>query len=378
MLQKILPREIVSTSADLLNMDKLYEVRLRSGGVVGINYGGRFYFLSKNGLVDKPNLAIQCTQAMLQDVVMRASDYSIYASTKQINNGYISVQGGIRIGICGEVVWDNNSIKAVKNFSAINIRVPHQVHGCADFGMKYITSSIAVSDLKTNNSDKNGVSSDQISIKKDDVLDTKSSTHSNNYNNISTKSTTQIASKNSKDTYVNILNTLILSPPGAGKTTYLRDIARQLGNMSPILNTLLVDERSELAACYNGVPQLDVGYTTDIISNCSKNFAFEQGIRAMRPDVIITDELAGTQDLQSITYAMSAGVKTIASIHAYDMRDLHQKLGFKNLLNSKIFELYIVLSSTPKVGTVVEIYDKNMQLIYEKNSQFSILNSQLL
>lgn len=300
MLQKILPREVNIALSSRLNMDKLYEVRLRSGGVVSLNYGGTYYFFGKTGLLENSSDAFECTQGMLQDVVMRAADYSVYASTKQINSGFLSVQGGIRLGICGEVVWDNNQIRAIKNFCALNIRVPHQVLDCAKVGFEYIYC--------------NGL----------------------------------------------IRNTLILSPPGAGKTTYLRDLTRLFGEVRPVVNTLLVDERSEIAACYNGVPQLNVGDNTDTISNCNKAFAFEQGIRAMRPDLIVTDELASAQDLDAIAYAMSAGVKTVASIHAYNLGDLCNKAGFRSILDSQIFERFIVLGSFPTVGTVVQICDHKL------------------
>ncbi|MCL1954256.1 MAG: Flp pilus assembly complex ATPase component TadA [Firmicutes bacterium] len=290
-----MPQSIYGVIDRLLNEDKLYEIRLRSGGVVSCNYGGKYSFLGASGLVDCPNLAFDCNQGLLQSVIMQACDHSIYASTKQINNGYVSVQGGIRIGVSGEVVWDGSKIRAIKNFSAINIRVPHEVVDCALSGFNHIYT-------------------------------------------------------NKK-----ILNTLIISPPGAGKTTYLRDLARLFGLVRPIVNTLLVDERSEIAACYSGVPQLQVGASTDIISNCTKAYAFEQGIRAMRPDLIITDEIATIEDIKAIAYAQSAGVKVIASIHAYDIHDLTHKVGFGLILDNKVFDKYIVLSNINRVGTVVDI-----------------------
>jgi stage III sporulation protein AA len=297
MLHKIVPKRIWDAIVNRLNMDKLYEIRLRSGGAVSLNYGGKYCYIGANGLTDDYAQAYVCGQDMLQDVVMRATDYSIYAATKQINDGYISVQGGIRLGISGYVVWDKHEIRAVKQYSAINIRIPHQVVDCCKNSFGYIYDGGAV------------------------------------------------------------YNTLLISPPGAGKTTYLRDVARLLGQVRPIVNVLLVDERSEIAACYNGQPQLQVGGNTDVISNCTKSFAFEQGIRAMRPDVIMTDEIANEQDIKSIRYAMTAGVKVIASIHAYDMQDLYNKVGLKAVLDSKVFDRYIVLSSQPQVGTVQQVLD---------------------
>jgi stage III sporulation protein AA len=128
-------------------------------------------------------------------------------------------------------------------------------------------------------------------------------------------------------------------------------------------NVLIADERSEIAACYNGVPQLDVGAHTDIISNCSKAYAFEQGIRAMRPDIIITDEIANIQDIASIQYALSAGVVVIASIHARDIADIPNKAGFVEILQKSLFERYIVLSNKGGPGTLAGVYDGRMVAI---------------
>lgn len=305
MLEKVLPVELGQIVSNKLNFNKLYEIRIRAGCPISVNYGGKYYFVNKDGLSSKVQGAVLGTSNLVQGVILRATEHSIYAATKQINAGYITVQGGIRIGICGEVVWDGDKIRAVKNFCSINIRVPHQVVGCADKGCTYIMSQ-----------------------------------H-------------QARSK----------NTLIVSPPGAGKTTYLRDIARNLGQATNIQNILIADERSEIAAVYDGLAQLDVGYSTDIVSNSSKALAFEQGIRAMRPDIIIADEISGQSDIASIQYALSSGVTTIASIHANSLADLQNKAGFENIVQKKLFELYIVLSNKNGPGTLDGVYDGNMEKI---------------
>jgi stage III sporulation protein AA len=202
-------------------------------------------------------------------------------------------------------VWDGDKIRAVKNFVSLNIRIPHQVFDCSKMGYQYIFDR-----------------------------------ERNAFN-----------------------NTLIISPPGAGKTTFLRDITRLLSHQRPIINVLLVDERSEIAAVHNSTPQLDVGQNTDIISNSSKAFAFEQGIRAMRPDVIVVDELAGGEDIEAINYALSAGVAVIASIHAKNIYDLCNKKNFDIIVTKKLFDLFMVLSNLHGPGTVQGIFDSDFKEI---------------
>lgn len=303
MLNRILPDLLMSILNSRLNMDKLYELRIRCNAPIVVNYGGNYYYLTKVGIANESDNAIICNDKMVSEIIVRASDYSLYAVNNQISKGYITIVGGIRIGIVGETVWENEKIKTIKNFSAVNIRVPHEIENCALNAYKFLNDRC-------------------------------------------------------------IRNSLIISPPGGGKTTFLRDLARIIGSYQPISNVLLVDERSELAACYNGVPQLNVGIHTDVISNCSKAFAFNQGIRAMRPDVIITDEIASMEDINAIDYAISSGVKVIASTHAVDHMDLNNKPGFDVLIKKRVFNRYVNLSNRLGPGTYDGIFDENFNCIY--------------
>ncbi len=300
---KILPNKISETIDRKLNSDRLYEIRLRANKALTVNYGGNFYYLGQDGLCDLPSKAFNISAQMLHDVVVKAADYSLYTVNRNICDGFITIEGGIRVGIAGEYVWENDKIKTIKNFSGLTVRFPHEIKGCANALIKPFISG-------------------------------------------------------------ELRNCLIVSPPACGKTTMLRDLCRSISEMSPASNVLLVDERSEMAACQNGIPQLDIGNNVDVISNCDKATAIMRGIRSMNPQVIITDELSRSADVEAVYTAASSGVKIIASVHAADQYDLMNKTTFDNLIKHRMFARYAILSDKPTIGTVSGIYDENFGRIY--------------
>lgn len=298
----LLPQNI-QQSLSQLDVEMVYEVRLRCNQPVVINYKGKNMLLKKTGTTEN----IYATREMVDYVVKLASENSIYAYNNQIKQGFITARGGVRIGIAGESVFSDNLMpKTLKDICGVNIRVPHQIKNCSQIAFKFM------------------------------------------YN---------------KD--VGLKNTLIISPPGAGKTTFLRDIACQISrNTGQIYNTLIVDERFEIASVVNGQAMLDIGDFADIVSGGNKRFAFENGIRALKPDVIITDELMGEQDVFACKTAIMSGVKVIASVHATCLADLKQKGEFKQIFSSHCFDRYVVLSNRNGAGTYDGIFDENEKCIY--------------
>ncbi len=290
-IRRILPSGIYAALSDNFDTERLQEIRLRAEKPVCIQYDGKYKFLSASGLTDNPERALKATATDIGACVLNGTEHSVYAYNDDIKNGYITLQGGVRLGICGEAITDNYKIVTVKNYSAVNIRIPHEIKGFA-----------------------NGIMPDIVA---------------------------------------NNCSALILSPPGAGKTTLLRDIARQLSDGG--MNVLIVDERGEIACCADGVPSVDVGLRTDVYTGGSKKHAVECAVRAMRPDVIVTDEIFGDEDAEILREAAGSGISVIASAHAADAESFAKRAFYEKLKTYKVFSRSYFISS-PRQGRRITVW----------------------
>jgi len=299
MLKDYLDTETYHQLIKTFNFADINEIRMRVNQKLIIVIKNKKFYL-KNDMGDY----IIVSKSMIDNFISRASENSIYACNDNIVNGYLTLKHGIRVGLCGNVVTDNGKVVTLKEFQAVNIRIPHLIRNCSVPAYDYIV----------------------------------------------------------KDDYIN--NTLIISAPGSGKTTFLKDLVYQLYNRGISKNVLIADERNEICSVVNGEPSENLGSFCDVYSNCSKKFAFKNGIRSMRPDVIITDELDLDNDLDCLLEAMNCGVKVIATIHASDISQLRRKKGFEYILENKFFNRFIVLKDTKGPGTLTNIYDEKLACLY--------------
>jgi len=266
----------------------LEELRIRAGFPLMAVFSGYDCYIAPDGrLTDNPHHALKVSPEELNNLFYLLCEHSVYAYQEDIKRGFITLRGGHRAGICGTVVYQGDEVTGMRDISSVNIRLSRQIKGCAE-----------------------------------GVIDS------------------IIRSEN------DIFNTLILSPPRCGKTTLLRDIARLVSQGAGHfrgLRTVVIDERSEIAANYRGIPQNDLGPRTDVLNGCRKKDGIEIALRGMSPHVIIVDELGDRRDAEAIKMAWNAGVRIIATAHAFSLEDFKGRLGVGELASKSGFERIIVL-----------------------------------
>ncbi len=285
MTLSFLPNDVQSALANL-NFNYISEIRLRRGQPVIIEYKGEYKYINAFGIADRSS-SIMITVNEIEPIILSATNGCIYNFTEQMKSGFITVGNGIRIGIAGEYVTQKGEVTAIKDITSLNIRIPHNINGCAAF----VFNSLFFDGL-----------------------------HS----------------------------TLLYSKPGLGKTTMLRDLAISLSKTQKY-NILIFDERNEISAIC-GQSGYDLGDRTDVVRCYEKKGAIASAIRAMKPHVIITDELYGADDLQSVRYATDCGITVIASSHICN----------RKILRTMPFEFFVQLT---KIGSDPVIYDKDFNTV---------------
>lgn len=293
-----------------LNFEDLQELRLRVNGPLIVVYQNKEYFISQNSeLKNNKKEAYFINQNEMRETMEYISNYSLYAFEDELRQGFITIQGGHRVGVAGKIILEEERIKHMKHISFINIRLSHQIKGCASQIMSYIADEETV------------------------------------------------------------YHTLIVAPPGGGKTTLLRDVIRQLsdGENGKGVTVGVVDERSEIAACYMGVPQNELGIRTDILDCCPKAEGMMMLIRSMSPKIIAVDEVGSREDIEAIEYVINCGCKLIATVHGSTIDDVRNKPLLGRLVKEKVFERYILLTGKNKLGQIDEIYDDRGTLLFKRS-----------
>ena len=249
------------------------------------------------------------TKEDMRQMVSYISKCSLYAFEEEIKKGYLTLEGGHRVGLGGQVVMNGDEVQTIRPITFLNIRIAHQVLGCADGLVETLF-------------------------------------HKRNPGNV-----------------------LIMSAPGHGKTTILRDMVRSLSDGKGNIKSGkkagykmgIIDERSEIAGCYNGVPQNQIGTRSDVLDGCPKALGMMMMVRSMSPDYLAVDEIGSREDFEAIRYAMNCGCGILATIHCPDIEELDRK-PFWQEGASQMFDYYVVLQKR-EGKRVWSAYNRELQMI---------------
>ncbi|MDD6239634.1 MAG: stage III sporulation protein AB [Oscillospiraceae bacterium] len=232
-------------------------------------------------LIYRNGQPIAVNEALLKTLLDRATSCSPYALRMEETGLYLPLENGCRMGLCGETVLRDGKIHGLRHISSLVIRFAREIPGAADGAIPYLTQGGQLS------------------------------------------------------------SALILSPPGGGKTTFLRDLIRQLSTKG--IRIGVVDQRRELAAQKEGENTLNLGPCTDVLSGCPKDQGMALLLRVMNPQIMAVDELWGTSELETVREIAGAGVRLLATAHARDKQQVCLRPGFRQLMEEGVFDYIIEL-----------------------------------
>lgn len=289
-----LPKNIVSKLQHIPphQLEQLEEIRLRINRPLELSLNGQINFI--HHLFSEEDAV---------HLLNKISHFSIYTLEEELRRGYITIEGGHRVGLAGKVILENGSVKAIRDIASFNIRIAREKIGIANLLVPHL------------------------------------------YNE-------------------SWFHTMIIGPPQTGKTTLLRDLARIISSDDEYgrfkaYKVGIIDERSEIAGCVNGIPQMTFGARVDVLDACPKAEGMMMMIRSMSPDVLVVDEIGRKEDAEAIMEAVNAGIKLMMTTHGSSLFEIKNRPTLKPILEMGIFQRFILLNRRDGPGKIVSIQDGN-------------------
>ncbi|MBN8190909.1 stage III sporulation protein AA [Bacillus sp. NTK074B] len=299
LLPSTISEKVLTLPQDLI--DRIEEIRIRTNRVLEVTARGKPYFLS-----------YIVTEDDSEQLINKLSHHSFYTLEEELKRGYITIEGGHRVGLAGKVILEGGLVKGIRCLSSFNIRIAREKIGISQSVFPYVYDE-------------------------------------------------------------GWKHTMLIGSPQTGKTTLLRDLARMISTgipekKIPPYKVGIVDERSEIAGCVNGIPQLLFGPRVDVLDACPKAEGMMMLIRSMSPDVLIVDEIGRKEDGQSIQEAVNAGITLIMTTHGATLQEVRKRPVIKDIVGLQTIERFVELRRGDEPGQVHEVWDQYGQSLLKKVS----------
>lgn len=303
-IRRCLSEEVAEIIDKIEGSDRIQEIRMRNGQPLWIRMGDVGFFPETECGKDRLDGAKIITNRDVKATVAKLSAYSLYAFEEELRRGFLTIEGGHRVGFCGKAIMEDGKIKTLHQISSLNIRVARQIFGCAREVLPFVL--------------ENG----------------------------------------------KFLSAVLVSPPGCGKTTLLREMIRCLSMKG--ITVGVADERGEIAGMRDGLPQMELGPCTDVMYGCPKAQAMEMLLRSMSPDVIAADELGRESEYQAVEEMIHGGVEILCTMHGSSMEDILNRKLPCHMAAQRILKRYIFLSKKRGSGRVERVLDENGNIVFQR------------